>query len=101
MHILSLRGASGVTKVYAYSDVDFVSLSTDGQALTLRFRSDRKTFHYIAPCAAHIAQQIATRIQVRSALESSQFSVGGHAGGHSAEAMMAIMASIVDDNACG
>lgn len=88
-----------MTKVYAYSDVDFVSLSSDGRAVSLRFRSDRKTFHYLAPCAAHIAQQIATRIQVRLALESSQFFVGGGPAGHSAEAMMAIMSSIVEDSA--
>lgn len=98
-HILGAEKDRGVTKVYTYLDVERVLLSNDGQSVTVSFSNDKRTFYYLTPFAAHIAQQIATRVQVRMALENAIFSINPPSLGYSSEKLLDIISAISDESA--
>jgi len=108
-HVL---GASeqGVTKVYTYLDIKdvLVSLEPGEESITIKFKSDGKSFLYYTSMSPHIAQQITTRIQVRKQLEKSRsYSVSnapGSPGGqnmssyYNADNLRSVMATIDSAN---
>jgi len=97
MHVLGISDKEGVTKRYAYADVESVStrLSPPGEeAIMITFKSDGKSFIYITPMAAHIAQQISTRKQLRQSLDSSSGFVDCYALGFAPEALLRIIKEI-------